>query len=180
MARIDSEDESPSEPNGKSEDAKVTAAERVNEFKKADTKQSKATHVTPRCKMSARRWELCLVAAIGTIFGASVTLGYITLFVGPGHIGLMLRGAYMESNSVEEGSYYHTAGEAASNQQRLLELAERIVTACSETSLNLNDAECQNLCKPGICCFGSGEGVQSCENDIEKNCAVYGGCDALF
>ena len=66
----------------------------------------------------------------------------------------------------------------ADEAQHLLETAERIIYACSES--NLHDggiAQCHELCVGNMCCFRDGE--DSCRDDEEKNCSVYTGCEAL-
>ena len=62
-------------------------------------------------------------------------------------------------------------------EQHLLEVAERVITACSESKLNEDISECQKLCHSRLCCFESDE--YSCEDDESKECAVYAGCEAL-
>ena len=62
-------------------------------------------------------------------------------------------------------------------QQQMLEMAERVIIACSENRLDEDLAECQNLCHSKMCCFESGD--YSCESDESKECAVYAGCEAL-
>ena len=57
------------------------------------------------------------------------------------------------------------------NQQHLLEMAERVVTACSD---NGNRSDCRTMCDGYMCCF------DSCEDDERKQCAVYAGCEVLI
>jgi len=63
------------------------------------------------------------------------------------------------------------------DEQQLLETAERVVMACSESKLNDNSSECQKLCKSKLCCFD--EGDYGCQDDASKDCAVYAACEAL-
>lgn len=59
-------------------------------------------------------------------------------------------------------------------EQSKLELAERVVTACSDGSLS---NECKTLCHSKTCCFEEGE--YGCQSDASKECIVYAGCEAL-
>ena len=61
----------------------------------------------------------------------------------------------------------------------LLEIAERVITACSEDKLNEDMKECQSLCHSRMCCFEESGSDYSCQLDTSKNCAVYAGCEAL-
>ena len=63
------------------------------------------------------------------------------------------------------------------DEQQLLETAERVVMACSESKLDNNLSECQKLCKSKLCCFDEGE--YGCQDDVSKDCAVYAACEAL-
>eukprot|EP01083_Nonionella_stella_P243371 848110_1 len=71
-------------------------------------------------------------------------------------------------------------------QQQLLEIAERVITACSERELGKDTgAECRQLCHSRMCCFESSSQSEdgesnSCEEDESKECAVYAGCEALI
>ena len=64
-------------------------------------------------------------------------------------------------------------------EQQLLEIAERVITACSEDKLNEDMKECQSLCHSRMCCFEESGSDYSCQLDTSKNCAVYAGCEAL-
>ena len=59
-------------------------------------------------------------------------------------------------------------------EQSKLELAERVVTACSSGG---GSKECKELCHSKTCCLE--EGDYGCQNDIGKDCVVYAGCEAL-
>ena len=63
------------------------------------------------------------------------------------------------------------------DEQQLLETAERVVIACSESKLDNNISECQKLCTSHLCCFETDE--YGCQDDISKDCAVYAACEAL-
>lgn len=111
------------------------------------------------------RQVIILVGLAGIIVAASVAIGYAVL-----NAELMNQAPY----SVADGS---TGGNADVPQQQMLEIAERVVTACSENKLDEDMTQCQHLCSKNMCCFESGE--YSCENDESKDCAVYAGCEAL-
>mmetsp|Transcript_23625 Transcript_23625/g.51157 ORF Transcript_23625/g.51157 Transcript_23625/m.51157 type:complete len:235 (+) Transcript_23625:139-843(+) len=110
------------------------------------------------------RQFILLVALVGIIVGASVAIGYAVLNADPN------KSPY----SVAEGPQ---GGNAEVPQQQLLEIAERVVTACDKNRLNEDMKECQQLCHLNMCCFESGQ--YSCEDDKTKDCAVYAGCQAL-
>ena len=63
------------------------------------------------------------------------------------------------------------------DEQQLLETAERVVIACSESKLDDNLSEYQKLCKSKLCCFENGD--YGCQDDASKDCAVYAACEAL-
>ena len=69
--------------------------------------------------------------------------------------------------------------EGQEQQQHLLELAERVITACDENKLNEDMSECQSLCQTRMCCFDESEDGYGCQDDTSKDCAVYAGCEAL-
>jgi len=64
------------------------------------------------------------------------------------------------------------------DEQQLLETAERVVMACSESKLNNNISECQKLCTSHLCCFETDD--YGCQDDASKDCAVYAACEALI
>lgn len=107
------------------------------------------------------RQVVILVALVGVIIGASVAIGFAVLRTSPDD-AIPSVGANVASSS---------------GGQDLLMIAERIVTSCSETKLNEDMTECQQLCHANMCCFESGE--YNCENDESKNCAAHAGCEAL-
>ena len=61
--------------------------------------------------------------------------------------------------------------------QELFEMAERVVLACSEESLDADMSACRDACHSKMCCFETG--IYSCEEEEEEDCAVYAGCEAL-
>lgn len=67
-----------------------------------------------------------------------------------------------------------------SNGQTLLEKAERIMYACSETMLNQDMSECQTLCRRAMCCFEDPDSMYGCQDDPAHECAVHFGCEALM
>lgn len=68
-------------------------------------------------------------------------------------------------------------GDDESREQELLEMAEHVVLACSEETLDADMSECQELCHSRMCCFETG--IYSCEEEEGRDCAVYAGCEAL-
>mmetsp|Transcript_28560 Transcript_28560/g.49313 ORF Transcript_28560/g.49313 Transcript_28560/m.49313 type:complete len:263 (-) Transcript_28560:156-944(-) len=113
------------------------------------------------------RQVIILVSLIATIAAAGLAIRYAVISSNPSK----------SSYSVGEGGEIARGGNGIQEQQQLLEIAERVVTACSENKLNGDMSECQKLCHSNMCCFESGE--YSCEDDESKDCAVYAGCEAL-
>ena len=99
---------------------------------------------------------LILLVLLGVIIGACVALGY----------------AVLGTNELS-GEHTHVGN------QELFETAERVITACSESRLNEDMTECQNLCHDKLCCFDTVR-KYNCENDENKACAVFAGCEALI
>ena len=102
--------------------------------------------------------QICILfILLGVIVGSCVAIGYAVLDVDneDSQVGQQLQ---MEN-------------------QQLLETAERVITACSESRLNQDLGECQDLCHSRMCCFESGK--YNCEKDEKKACAVFAGCEAL-
>lgn len=147
------------------------------------------------CQWSPRRLELVLAVVVGMMIGAGATIGYMTLTGDPERPG----GMVMPTDALDTDAYgkspagpeqyvsdvdasHETSAPARSEQlapseQELSVLASRIATACSESKLSEDMVECQELCNPSTCCF---EHVGSCDNTADNNCAVYGGCEALY
>ena len=63
-------------------------------------------------------------------------------------------------------------------EQKLLEIAERVVLACSESTLDGDMSDCRALCHDAMCCFDGGG--YSCADDEGRNCAAYAGCSNLM
>jgi len=101
------------------------------------------------------RQALILLGLVGIIAAASVAIGYAV-------IG-------MNKDASNEGG----------EQQRLLIIAERVTTACSESNLDGDMSDCQDLCDRKLCCFELSGSQYSCEDDETMNCPVYAGCQAL-
>lgn len=121
--------------------------------KKRHTKDG-GVSVTDFCRKA-----IVVVSLVGMIIAACLAIGYVVV-----------------SHDPSERSPYSVV-ENGIPEQSLLEIAERVVTSCSEHSLDKDRSECQKLCRTRMCCFESGD--YSCEDDGSKACAVYAGCDAL-
>lgn len=108
------------------------------------------------------RQALAIIASIGVIVGASFGIRALVI------------------NNQNSNPKQHSTSSSASFQvqQRLLEIAEEVVWACSERTLNDDMSHCQDVCHGQLCCV-DGEGEYSCEDDESRNCAVYAGCRAL-
>ena len=111
------------------------------------------------------RQVVVIVSLVGIILGSAVAIGYA--IIGSGN---NVQSSYLTTDNVD--------GES-STQQQLLEMAERVITACDEDEDKLNDdmSACQHLCHGSMCCFETDE--YGCQDDASKDCAVYAGCEAL-
>eukprot|EP00579_Thalassiosira_antarctica_P017372 CAMPEP_0201944994 /NCGR_PEP_ID=MMETSP0903-20130614/53678_1 /ASSEMBLY_ACC=CAM_ASM_000552 /TAXON_ID=420261 /ORGANISM="Thalassiosira antarctica, Strain CCMP982" /LENGTH=363 /DNA_ID=CAMNT_0048488053 /DNA_START=35 /DNA_END=1124 /DNA_ORIENTATION=- len=125
-------------------------------------KQQKQTKYGPGGVRSSHlcRQTITILSLVGIIVAASLAIGYAVINVDPSNF-----------------PYFAASDNGIPEQQELLEIAERVITACSENELNGDRSECQQLCHLKLCCFESGE--YSCEEDESKDCAVYAGCKAL-
>eukprot|EP00579_Thalassiosira_antarctica_P023239 CAMPEP_0201988266 /NCGR_PEP_ID=MMETSP0904-20121228/92237_1 /ASSEMBLY_ACC=CAM_ASM_000553 /TAXON_ID=420261 /ORGANISM="Thalassiosira antarctica, Strain CCMP982" /LENGTH=312 /DNA_ID=CAMNT_0048542427 /DNA_START=100 /DNA_END=1035 /DNA_ORIENTATION=- len=125
-------------------------------------KQQKQTKYGPGGVRSSHlcRQTITILSLVGIIVAASLAIGYAVINVDPSNF-----------------PYFAASDNGIPEQQELLEIAERVITACSEKELNGDRSECQQLCHLKLCCFESGE--YSCEEDESKDCAVYAGCKAL-
>jgi len=108
------------------------------------------------------RQVMVLVSLVGIIAAASVAIGY----------------AVMNGDPTGNGKSPIRSGSDGNREQELLEMAERVVTACAESKLDESMKECQKLCRSSMCCFEDGD--YSCADDEKKDCAVYGGCVNLM
>ena len=118
------------------------------------------------------RQALVIVASVGVIVGASVGIRAVVISGG---------GPFTHSLAVALATPSSDVGGSITvvlEQQRLLEIAERVVSACSEYKINEDLSDCQKLCQSNMCCFEKRQ--YSCEDDESKDCAVYAGCEALF
>ena len=122
-------------------------------------KKKRPSYGPPAGSLLMFRQVIFLVSLVGIIAAASVAIGYA--MIGSGGPSNPLRGG----------------GGRQDDGQKLLEIAERVITACAESNLNADMTECQKLCKGALCCFDEGE--YSCADDESKACGVYGGCEAL-
>jgi len=108
------------------------------------------------------RQIIVVVSLVAIIIGASLAIGYTVV-----------------NNTSPESSYLMANDKEDEQEQKLLEIAERVITACSEDKLNEDMKECQSLCHSRMCCFEESGSDYSCQLDTSKNCAVYAGCEAL-
>ena len=121
--------------------------------------------------LSKCRQLLVIIAIVSVICGASLAILYA---VGRIDDPQTIQGSYLVSttDNVDEES------SSTQKQQQLLEMAERVITACDEDKLNDDMADCQHLCHGSMCCFETDE--YGCQDDVSKDCAVYAGCEALI
>lgn len=113
------------------------------------------------------RRAIIVVSLIAIIAAASLAIGFAVTQRNPG-----------SRNSNPAFSVANEGPHGEQPEQHLLEIAERVISACSESSLDSDMSDCQKLCHTSMCCFESGD--YSCEEDESKDCAVYAGCEALI
>ena len=111
------------------------------------------------------RKTVVIISLVGIIIGASAAIGY-TVINSATTVSLL---------SAADGS--GSGSDINNGQQHLLEMAERVITACDENRINEDISECQKLCYSRMCCFEKDE--YGCQADAGKDCAVYAGCEAL-
>ena len=145
-------------------DDDITDASSVNNKKK---KKSNNTSNSSSSRLGGTgqhyRQIIVVVSLVAIIIGASLAIGYTVV-----------------NNTSSESSYLMANNNKEDEQeQKLLEIAERVITACSEDKLNEDMKECQSLCHSRLCCFEESGSDYSCQLDTSKNCAVYAGCEAL-
>lgn len=114
------------------------------------------------------RQALAILSLVALIFASSLAIGY----------AIVNSDQSKTHNNINNAPQLSTGNDGASSAQQRLEMAERVVTACSEHSLDADISECQHLCRASTCCFESGK--YSCEDDEKMDCAVYAGCEALL
>lgn len=122
------------------------------------------------------RQILVITALVAIIVAASLAIGYVIMNAEDPTANTKLYSAA----EINHGSQPQKQQQ---QQQHLLEMAERVIRACSESKLNERITDCQQLCRSRMCCFhdeGGGEYSSSCEEDESKECAVYAGCEALL
>ena len=124
--------------------------------KKSDSDDSSEIAAV-RAKSNFCRTLLVVLLVAGAVVGASVGIAFLVTDGDP----LAHRSATLELQ--EEA-------------QRLLELAESIVVACSDPT---ND-ECSELCDANMCCMSGIDHGDPCDDGISRECAVYAGCRALL
>ena len=114
-----------------------------------------------------RRTKL-VAGTIGIIFMASIAVG---ILVAPSNNSLAGK---------EHGVNLQVGYNLPDQQQRFLDIAQHVLSACSENQMNKSMEDCQTLCHGKLCCFerdvGSG---YDCREDESINCPVYAGCEAL-
>ena len=141
-------------------DDDITDASSVNNKKK---KKSNNTSSSSRLGGTGQHYRQIIVvlSLVAIIIGASLAIGYTVV------------------NNTSSESSYLMANKEDEKEQTLLEIAERVITACSEDKLNEDMKECQSLCHSRMCCFEESGSDYSCQLDMSKDCAVYAGCEAL-
>ena len=99
------------------------------------------------------------------------------LFLGAIGVAAMI-GVLIALGGGDEGARATYAAGLREEQERLLDIAERLVRACSKRRLSEDKSECRGLCGSDVmCCFE--EGQHSCRDDEGKSCAAYTGYEVL-
>ena len=144
-----------------------TATSSVNNKKKKKVNNNTSSSSSSRLGGTGQhiRQIIVVVSLVAIIIGASLAIGYTVV----NNNGTSSQSSYLMANNEKEDK----------QEQTLLEIAERVITACSEDKLNEDMKECQNLCHSRMCCFEESGSDYSCQLDTSKNCAVYAGCEAL-
>lgn len=143
------------------------------------------------------KYTALLVSVMGIIGGASIAIGYTVknssnalnnnsknngeTFAGeeaaPKELIDLVGHTNLKKNTQPAYSVANTGDvdqeEMGKEQQELLEMAERIVLACSEDQLAMDMTQCDYLCWSARCCFDT-----SCD-DVHMQCAAYAGCQVL-
>eukprot|EP01083_Nonionella_stella_P059823 156547_1 len=148
--------------NGRTGAAATTVVENGNKRNRQSTKRTKYGPGGAGSALCYRQ-TMIIASLVAIIIGASVAIGVTILSGDPD------KKPYSVGKAPSDGM-------GAQQQQEMLEMAERVIIACSENRLDEDLAECQNLCRSKMCCFEIGD--YSCESDKSKECAVYAGCEA--
>lgn len=114
------------------------------------------------------RQALMLAALTAIIVGASLAVGYAVLSAPQEEAPTSMGGGGTQGSRQQMEQF----------GQVLLEAAEEVTEACSESDMGLlADIEsCKELCEDKMCCF---EGVGGCAEEGDMECAVYGACVVL-
>jgi hypothetical protein len=116
------------------------------------------------------RQAIILMSLVAIIAGASVAIGYAV-------IGSPSSSSAQDDESTLLSRAY--IGSDGGGEQKLLEIAERVVVACSETNLDSDMSDCRALCRDRACCFDD-DADHACVDDESWNCAAYAGCANLL
>mmetsp|Transcript_31501 Transcript_31501/g.53723 ORF Transcript_31501/g.53723 Transcript_31501/m.53723 type:complete len:219 (-) Transcript_31501:186-842(-) len=132
-------------------------------------------------KSSFCRKSIAIALVLAFVSGASLAIGLTVEGNNNrnGNNGISGSGTLFYNPFAAEPASSTTTKEG-DEDQTLLELAERIIVACSETKLNQDRSECQHLCHSKMCCFELDDTEYSCRDDDGAKCAVHAGCEALF
>ncbi|KAL3794817.1 hypothetical protein ACHAW5_005238 [Stephanodiscus triporus] len=118
------------------------------------------------------------VVVLGSLFAIIATSSLAVGYAVVGSQSSSSSSTYSSSpddDSSISGRAYMGSGEG---EQKLLEIAERVVLACSESTLDGDMSDCRALCHDSMCCFDGGG--YSCADDEGRNCAAYAGCSNLM
>jgi hypothetical protein len=143
----------------------------------------RAPYAPPPAGAAARvgcRQALILSSLVAIIAGASIAIGYAVVGSPPPSSSSSSSSSSSASGNM---AYLDSGGDGRGGEQKLLEIAERVVVACSESALDADMSDCRALCRESMCCFqedDDGDAKYSCADDGSRNCAVYAGCSNLM
>ncbi len=115
-----------------------------------------------------KRRRRLVVGTVGIIFVATILIGI-----------LVNNSKNADSTTTTSSGANLQVSNTLTKEQKLLDLAEQIISACSEEQLTQDRSECERLCNGKMCCFElhTTNEKSKCK---EKDCPAYAGCEALL
>lgn len=140
-----------------------------------------------RAKMRNSSGSMCvkqtlvLVATIGIIIGGSFGIGFIVVQNKNSKNDTTITPQEQQrANAPAEVLMANPSSEVLEAEQQLFEVAERVLSACSERKLVVSTNECQGLCEGKGCCIKDEDSDDYCGNNEDMKCPAYVGCRALL
>ena len=117
--------------------------------------------------VARKRRKRLVVATIGMLFVAAVLAGV-----------LVNNSNNSDNTTMPSRANLQVSYTPPTKEQKLLDTAEQILTACSEEQLTQDKSDCESLCNGKMCCFEVETNEKS--NCKEKDCPAYAGCESLL